>query len=100
MAKRSMLERSRRNEKLVQKHREKRLALKKIIKSSTDVEEIIDAQAKLASLPVNSSPVRQVTRCQQCGRPHAVYRKFALCRICLRQQLMAGNVTGGRKSSW
>ena len=28
--------------------------------------------------------VRGYTRCQRCGRPKAVYRKFGLCRICLR----------------
>ena len=28
--------------------------------------------------------VRAYTRCQRCGRPHSVYRKFGLCRVCLR----------------
>ena len=28
--------------------------------------------------------VRAYTRCQRCGRPHSVYRKFGLCRICVR----------------
>ncbi|HHF7346681.1 TPA: 30S ribosomal protein S14 [Legionella feeleii] len=100
MAKRSMLEREKKKAKLVAKHRAKRTELKILIKSSQDFDEIMEAQAKLAKLPLNSNPVRHSTRCQQCGRPHAVYRKFGLCRICLRQQLMAGNVTGGRKSSW
>nr|WP_220271781.1 30S ribosomal protein S14 [Legionella sp. 31fI33] len=95
-----MLEREKKKAKLVAKHREKRTELKILIKSSQDFDEIMEAQAKLAKLPLNSNPVRHSTRCQQCGRPHAVYRKFGLCRICLRQQLMAGNVTGGRKSSW
>ncbi len=85
---------------LVEKYRTRRAELKVIIKSSTDGDAIMDAQSKLAKLPVNSNPVRHTTRCQQCGRAHAVYRKFGLCRICLRQQLMTGNVTGGRKSSW
>lgn len=100
MAKTSMLERERKRSKLVNKYREKRTELKVLIKSSNDFDVIMDAQAQLAKLPVNSNPVRQNKRCQQCGRPHAVYRKFGLCRICLRQQLVAGNVTGGRKSSW
>ena len=30
--------------------------------------------------------VRAYTRCQVCGRPHSVYRKFGLCRICLREK--------------
>ena len=28
--------------------------------------------------------VRAYTRCRRCGRPKAVFRKFGLCRICLR----------------
>lgn len=95
-----MLARERKRSKLVAKYRQRRQDLKLIIKSSDDFDKIMEAQAKLYKLPLNSNPVRNVTRCQQCGRPHAVYRKFGLCRICLRQQLMTGNVTGGRKSSW
>ncbi|MFN9902526.1 MAG: 30S ribosomal protein S14, partial [bacterium] len=26
--------------------------------------------------------VRGYTRCQRCGRPHSVYRKFGICRVC------------------
>ena len=33
--------------------------------------------------------VRGYTRCQRCGRPKAVYRKFGLCRICLREMAHA-----------
>ncbi len=100
MAKKSMLEREAKKLKLVEKYRVRRMELKSVIKSSTDFDKIQEAQEALARLPLNSNPVRHSTRCQQCGRPHAVYRKFGLCRICLRQQLMTGNVTGGRKSSW
>lgn len=100
MAKKSMCEREEKKRLLVEKYRAPRLALKQIIKSSTDPDEIQAAQDKLHQLPLNSNPVRHTTRCQQCGRSHAVYRKFGLCRICLRNQLMTGNVTGGRKSSW
>lgn len=95
-----MIARELRKQILVEKYRNQRAELKNTIKSSTDVDEIMEAQAKLAKLPINSSSTRHTRRCQQCGRPHAVYRKFGLCRICLRQQLMTGNVTGGRKSSW
>src|SRR3569833_2049362 len=44
--------------------------------------------------------VRGYTRCQRCGRPHAVFRKFGLCRICLREMAHAGEQTGVSKSSW
>ena len=100
MAKKSMLARENKKGLLVEKYRNRRAELKQIIKSTSDFDIIMETQAKLAKLPVNSNPVRHSTRCQQCGRVHAVYRKFGLCRICLRQQLMTGNVTGGRKSSW
>jgi small subunit ribosomal protein S14 len=100
VAKLSTIVREQKKFDLVNKYFEKRKALKDIIKSSTDFDMIQEAQVKLAKLPKNSNPTRHTRRCQQCGRPHAVYRKFGLCRICLRQQLMTGNVTGGRKSSW
>jgi len=44
--------------------------------------------------------VRAYTRCQRCGRPKAVYRKFGLCRICLRELAHAGGLPGVTKSSW
>jgi len=43
--------------------------------------------------------VRGYTRCQRCGRPKAVYRKFGLCRICLRSLALAGEVPGVTKCS-
>jgi small subunit ribosomal protein S14 len=44
--------------------------------------------------------VRAYTRCQRCGRPHSVYRKFGLCRISVRQMAHAGELPGVTKSSW
>src|SRR6202161_3142105 len=44
--------------------------------------------------------VRAYTRCNRCGRPRAVYRKFGLCRICLREMAHAGELPGVQKSSW
>ncbi len=44
--------------------------------------------------------VQQHNRCQQCGRPRAYIRKFALCRICFRKLALAGELPGVRKSSW
>ena len=43
---------------------------------------------------------REYTRCERCGRPHAVYRKFHLCRICFRELASEGKIPGVRKSSW
>ena len=44
--------------------------------------------------------VRNYTRCSRCGRPRAVFRKFGLCRICLREMAHAGELPGVQKSSW
>ena len=38
--------------------------------------------------------VRAYTRCNRCGRPRSVYRKFGLCRICLREMALAGQLPG------
>ena len=43
--------------------------------------------------------VRGYTRCQKCGRPHSVYRKFGLCRICLREMAHRGARPGNTKTS-
>ena len=43
---------------------------------------------------------RAYTRCERCGRPRSVYRKFGLCRICLRAMVHAGEVPGVTKASW
>ena len=44
--------------------------------------------------------VRAYTRCNRCGRPTSVYRKFGLCRICLRELALKGDLPGVTKSSW
>jgi small subunit ribosomal protein S14 len=53
---------------------------------------------KAASTP--KFKVRGYTRCNRCGRPHAVYRKFGLCRVCFREMAHRGELPGITKSSW
>jgi small subunit ribosomal protein S14 len=43
---------------------------------------------------------RAYTRCQICGRPHAVMSKFGVCRICFRDLASKGEIPGVKKSSW
>lgn len=43
---------------------------------------------------------RAYTRCQRCGRPHSVLRKYKLCRICFRELAYKGQIPGVRKASW
>ncbi|WP_305042430.1 type Z 30S ribosomal protein S14 [Geoalkalibacter sp.] len=48
----------------------------------------------------NKFKVRQYNRCPLCGRPRAYYRKFKMCRICLRKLASEGKIPGVIKSSW
>ena len=43
---------------------------------------------------------REYTRCERCGRPHAVIKKFKLCRICFRELAYKGEIPGVKKASW
>ncbi|MHC4441027.1 MAG: type Z 30S ribosomal protein S14 [Planctomycetota bacterium] len=43
---------------------------------------------------------RVVRRCQVCGRSHAVYRKFRMCRVCFRKFANEGLIPGVKKASW
>jgi len=87
--------------KTVAKFAEKRASLKAIMNDSNlSSEERYEASIKLQKLPRNSSPSRVVRRCQITGRPHAVYRKFGLSRIKLREAAMRGDIPGLVKSSW
>jgi small subunit ribosomal protein S14 len=43
---------------------------------------------------------RQYSRCNKCGRSRAVFKKFGLCRICLRELAHQGVIPGLTKSSW
>jgi len=43
---------------------------------------------------------QEYTRCKRCGRPHSVYQKFKLCRICLRELAHKGQIPGLKKASW
>ncbi|WP_202081252.1 type Z 30S ribosomal protein S14 [Caldalkalibacillus salinus] len=44
--------------------------------------------------------VRGYTRCERCGRPHSVMRKFGICRICFRELAYKGQIPGVKKASW
>ena len=44
--------------------------------------------------------VREYTRCQRCGRPYSVLKKYGICRICFRELAYNGQIPGVKKSSW
>ena len=101
MAKKSMIAREKKRAKMVAKYAAKRAELKAIICNPNSAPEEVDlAVIKLQKLPRDGSPSRQQRRCRASGRPHAVYRKFGLCRNKLREAAMRGDVPGLVKASW
>ena len=101
MAKKSMIAREAKRARTAARYAKKRAELKAVISSVTaSDEEKWEAQVSLQKLPRNASPIRQQNRCQVTGRPHAVYRKFGLCRNKLREAAMRGDVPGLVKASW
>jgi len=101
MAKKSMIEREKKRQKLVDQYAERRAALKaQVSDKNAPVEERFRAALKLAELPRNSSATRLRNRCQLTGRPRAVYRKLKISRIMLRELGSNGEIPGLVKSSW
>ncbi len=101
MAKKSMVAREAKRQKLVNQYAAKRAALKDIINDQErPMEERFRASLKLAKLPRNSSATRLHNRCQLTGRPHAYYRKLKVSRIALRELGSHGQIPGLVKSSW
>jgi small subunit ribosomal protein S14 len=101
MAKKSMIAREDKRNKLVKKYAQKRSTLKEIVRnpnSSFDDKEC--AILQLQKLPRDSSCSRLRNRCNLTGRPHGYYRKFGLCRNKLREATMRGDVPGLGKASW
>lgn len=101
MAKKSMIAREDKRNKLAKKYAEKRSALKELIRNpNTSFDEKESAVLQLQKLPRDSSASRVRNRCNLTGRPHGYYRKFGLCRNKLREATMRGDVPGLGKASW
>jgi Ribosomal protein S14 len=54
----------------------------------------------IKSKKVPKFSTRAYTRCNRCGRPHGVLRKYGICRICFRELANEGKLPGVKKSSW
>jgi len=89
MAKKSIVARDAKREKMIEKYAAKRAELK----AAGDLE-------GLAKLPRNSSPTRKTNRCVETGRPRAYMRQFGLSRISFREHASRGEIPGVTKSSW
>jgi small subunit ribosomal protein S14 len=101
MAKKSVIARQTKRERLVKLKWQQRQDLKTIISSlQTSDEDRLEAINKLNSFSPNSSPVRLKNRCQLTGRGKGVYRKFKISRLCFRELASKGMIPGVTKSSW
>ncbi len=101
MAKLSSINKNERRKLLVKQYAGKYAALRaKAEDHSLDETERLIARLKMAELPRNSNPTRVRNRCMVTGRPRAVYRKFKLARIMIRELGNMGMIPGLTKSSW
>ena len=100
MAKKSMLEREKKRQKLVKKYFKKRKELKKKIKLVSSFSEKLQISELFQKLPKNSSPNRLRNRCWKTGKPRGYFRFFGLCRNALRELALDCYLPGVIKSSW
>jgi small subunit ribosomal protein S14 len=101
MAKLSSVNKNERRKKLTAKYAAKYAKLKAQAKDqSLDETERLMARLKMAEVPRNGNPTRIRNRCELTGRSRAVYRKFRLSRIMLREMGNKGLIPGLTKSSW
>lgn len=100
MAKKSMIQREKKREKLVLKYEKKRKEIKESLKQVSSYKEKVDIYAKLQTLPRNSFPTRLRNRCWLTGRSRGYYRDFGLSRHVLREMTHACLLPGVIKSSW
>ena len=89
MARKSKIEKARKQAKMVEKYRLLRLQLKRE-----------KNYAALSALPRDASPTRLHNRCRLTGRPHGYLRKYGVSRIAFRELALTGKIPGITKSSW
>ena len=89
MAKKSMIAKDLKRQKMIKKYAAKRAELKEL-----------GDQEGLQKLPLNSSPTRWKNRDVLSGRPHGYMRRFGLSRINFREKASNGEIPGVTKSSW
>lgn len=89
MAKKSIIARERKRQRMVAKY----AALRKKLKEEGNYE-------ALDKLPRNASPVRLHNRCKLTGRPKGYIRRFGICRVKFRELALEGKIPGITKASW
>lgn len=89
MAKKSMIAKDAKRQRMIEKYAAKRAELK----AAGDLE-------GLQKLPKNSSPTRWKNRSAETGRPRAYMRRFGMDRISFREHASKGEIPGVTKASW
>ena len=89
MAKKSIIAREKKRERMVAKYAE----LRKRLKEEGNYDE-------LDKLPRNSNPIRLHNRCKLTGRPKGYMRQFGINRVKFRDMALDGKLPGVTKSSW
>jgi small subunit ribosomal protein S14 len=89
MARKSLIAKEIKRQKLVAKYAD----IRKKLKEEGNWEE-------LDKLPRNSNPIRLHNRCQLTGRPKGYMRDFGICRVVFRKMANEGKLPGVTKSSW
>lgn len=89
MAKKSVVARGKKRERMVAKYAERRA----LLKAEGNYDE-------LDKLPRNASPVRLHNRCGLTGRPKGYMRRFGISRVTFRKMALEGKIPGITKASW
>nr|YP_010291868.1 ribosomal protein S14 [Xyris capensis]YP_010294575.1 ribosomal protein S14 [Xyris pauciflora]ULQ68465.1 ribosomal protein S14 [Xyris capensis]ULQ68557.1 ribosomal protein S14 [Xyris capensis]ULQ68713.1 ribosomal protein S14 [Xyris pauciflora] len=100
MARKSLIQREKKREKLKEKYHLIRRSSKEQIKNASSLTEKWEIRAKLESLPRDSASIRIHRRCFLTGRPRANYRDFGLSGRILREMFHACLLPGATRSSW
>nr|ATG26612.1 ribosomal protein S14 [Cyphia bulbosa var. bulbosa] len=100
MARKSLIQREKKRQKLEQKYHLIRRSSKKEISKVTSLSDKREIHGKLQSPPRNSAPTRLRRRCPVTGRPRGNYRDFGLSRHILREMFHACLLPGATRSSW
>nr|AZL88018.1 ribosomal protein S14 [Harveyella mirabilis] len=100
MAKKNMIQRQLKRQKLINKYKIKRKNLQISIKLSKNFKENIQLQKKLQKIPRNSLKCRNRNRCWMTGRSRGFYRDFGLSRHVIREMAHQCLLPGIKKASW
>nr|QWY89211.1 ribosomal protein S14 [Testulea gabonensis] len=100
MARKSLIQRDKKRQKLKQKYHLIRRSSKKEIRKVSSLSAKWEIHGKLQSLPRNSASTRLQRRCFSTGRPRANYRDFGLSGHILHEMVHTCLLPGATRSSW